>query len=109
VLALERVLERTSGELSPEESLRHDIEFHMLLAQASQNPLMVALNSLANQWTVSVRAFSHSTPQARRSSHIGHQLILDAVRIGASDEARDAMLAHLADVSALTRGNYPAF
>jgi GntR family transcriptional repressor for pyruvate dehydrogenase complex len=109
LLALERVLARSSREQSPDESRKTDISFHMLLAQASQNPLLVALNSLANQWTASVRAFSHHTPDARRSSHQGHQLIFDAVARHDPRGAREAMLAHLADVADLTRGSYPSF
>jgi GntR family transcriptional repressor for pyruvate dehydrogenase complex len=107
--ALEQVLDKARHDVSQDESLQADISFHMLVAQASQNPLMVALNSLACRWTESVRAFSHETPQARQSSHNGHQLIFEAVRSGNGAAARDAMLAHLADVAALTRGNYPSF
>jgi GntR family transcriptional repressor for pyruvate dehydrogenase complex len=107
--ALRRILDRTRHDLPRDESLRADLSFHMLLAQASQNPLMVALNSLANSWTAAVRTFSHDTAQARRSSHDGHQRIFDAVRSGDAAAARDAMLAHLADVAALTRGNHPSF
>lgn len=109
LLALERVLEKSTAELSQDESLKADISFHMLLAQASQNPLMVALNSLANQWTVSVRAFSHNTSQGRRSSHHGHQRIFHAVRDGNGEAASNAMLAHLADVANLIKGSYPSF
>jgi GntR family transcriptional regulator, transcriptional repressor for pyruvate dehydrogenase complex len=112
LLALARVLERSGEEparLDPDESLRADISFHMLLAQASQNPLMVALNSLANQWTVSVRAFSHGTPEGRRVSHHGHQRIFDAVGNGDGEAAHDAMLVHLADVANLIKGSYPSF
>jgi GntR family transcriptional repressor for pyruvate dehydrogenase complex len=107
--ALEQVLETTAGDLSQEESLKADITFHMLLAQASQNPLMVALNSLANSWTESVRSFSHGTTEARRASHHGHGLILTAVQRGNGAAARDAMLAHLADVANLTKGSLPSF
>jgi DNA-binding FadR family transcriptional regulator len=108
LFALEQVLEKTGRELSREESLKADISFHMLLAQASQNPLMVALNSLVNNWTASVRSFSHETPESRRSSHDGHQLIFNAVSGGNGADARDAMLAHLAEVATLTRGNTPS-
>lgn len=107
--ALEQVLETSARALPPAESLNADITFHMLLAQASQNPLMVALNSLVNRWTESVRSFSHETPESRRSSHHGHQLIFNAVRSGNGAVARDAMLTHLADVAHLTKGNLPSF
>jgi GntR family transcriptional repressor for pyruvate dehydrogenase complex len=109
LFALEQVLEKSSQELTQEESLKYDVVFHMLVAQASRNPLMVAIASLANRWTESVRAFSHSTPEARRSSRDGHQLIVNAVRGGDGEAARDAMLAHLADVSDLTKDSYPSF
>jgi GntR family transcriptional regulator, transcriptional repressor for pyruvate dehydrogenase complex len=107
--ALEQVLDTSARDLTAEESLKADITFHMLLAQSSQNPLMVALNSLANSWTESVRAFSHDTAPARRSSHQGHRLIFTAVRSGNGAAARDAMLAHLADVAHLTKRNLPSF
>ncbi|MDT7556811.1 MAG: GntR family transcriptional regulator, transcriptional repressor for pyruvate dehydrogenase complex [Pseudonocardiales bacterium] len=109
IFALDRVLDRSAGELPVADSVEADISFHMLLAQASQNPLMVALISLANEWTGSVRAYSHQTATGRRRSHDGHQLILEAVRSGNGAAARDAMLAHLADVADLTRGACPSF
>jgi GntR family transcriptional repressor for pyruvate dehydrogenase complex len=109
LFALDSVLAETRRELTQPASLEFDISFHMLLAQASQNPLMVALNSLANSWTVSVRAFSHETAPARRSSHAGHERIFAAVRRGDGPAARDAMLVHLADVATLIEGNYPSF
>jgi GntR family transcriptional repressor for pyruvate dehydrogenase complex len=56
-----------------------------------------------------VRSFSHETAEARRASHHGHQLIFEAVRSGNGAAARDAMLAHLADVANLTKGSYPSF
>jgi DNA-binding FadR family transcriptional regulator len=107
--ALESVLARSAQDLPTGESVEADITFHMLLAQASQNPLMVGLLTLANQWTASVREFSHKTDKGRRDSHRGHQEIFDAVRRGDGEAARAAMLAHLADVAVLTKDAYPAF
>ena len=102
VFALEQVLATSSAELSQEDSLRADISFHTLLAQAAQNPLMVALNSLATAWTAPVRAISHRTAEARRRSHSGHLRILEAVRRADGAAAYDAMLGHLAEVAKLT-------
>lgn len=109
IFALGRVLERSAGHLPPPESLAADITFHMLLAQASQNPLMVALLTVANQWTAAVREFSHRKASGRRSSHLGHQAIFVAVQAGDPPAARQAMLAHLAEVATLTRDAYPTF
>lgn len=109
LFALEQVLGRSAEDLPLEQSVDADVTFHMLLAQASQNPLMVALLSLANKWTGNVREFSHKTAKGRRSSHDGHQQIFAAVRAGDGAAARDAMLAHLSDVASLTLDAYPIF
>jgi GntR family transcriptional repressor for pyruvate dehydrogenase complex len=109
LLALEQVLQRSSRNLSQEESLAADLQFHGLLAQASQNALMVTLNSLASSWTATVRSLSHERPASRRSSHDGHRRILDAVRNGNGAGARQAMLDHLVLIAALTRESHPAF
>jgi len=107
--ALASVLAPSATDMPVDESIEADITFHMLLAHASQNPLMVGLLTLANQWTASVREFSHKTANGRRDSHRGHQLIFDAVRAGDGPAANAAMLAHLADVAVLTRDAYPTF
>jgi DNA-binding FadR family transcriptional regulator len=107
--ALESVLARSAQDLPARESVEADVTFHMLLAQAAQNQLMAGLLALANQWTASVREFSHTTGKGRRDSHRGHLQIFEAVRHGDSEAARAAMLAHLADVAVLTRDAYPTF
>ena len=107
--ALESVLARSAQDLPVGESVEADITFHVLLAQASQNPLMMGLLTLANQWTASVREFSHKTGKGRHDSHRGHLQIFEAVRRGEGEAAYAAMLAHLADVAVLTRDAYPTF
>ncbi|MCX4091724.1 FadR/GntR family transcriptional regulator [Nocardia sp. alder85J] len=109
LLALETVLEKTRTPLSRAESIALDIEFHMLIAQASQNRLLVALGTLANEWTASTRALSHADSRARQLSHEGHQRIYLAVRERDPESARIAMLRHLSEVAELTRENHPSF
>ncbi|GAB6896992.1 FadR/GntR family transcriptional regulator [Kineosporia succinea] len=87
----------------PRESLRLDLEFHLLLATASGNPLMSAVNTVVCSWTSATRLASHSTRYAREVSLLGHRAILEAVRAGDGPAARAAMTRHLADVAALTR------
>jgi GntR family transcriptional repressor for pyruvate dehydrogenase complex len=84
-----------------------DLEFHLLLAQASQNPLLASLNTLTSSWTRSVRTFSHATKHAREVSYRGHRAILDAVVERDKDAAGAAMLKHLQEVAELTNENYP--
>ena len=106
LVELENILRNPVAEVSPEESLRLDLEFHMLIAAAAQNPLMSAINTLACSWTTSSRVLSHSTRYAREVSYLGHRAILVAVAAGNPAEARDAMARHLADVAELTRDRF---
>jgi GntR family transcriptional repressor for pyruvate dehydrogenase complex len=106
LLELEEVLRQPIAEVGPEESLRLDLEFHMLLARAAQNPLMSSINTLVCSWTSATRVLSHSTRYAREVSYLGHRAILAAVARGDVNEARDAMTRHLTDVAELTRTGF---
>jgi GntR family transcriptional repressor for pyruvate dehydrogenase complex len=106
LIELENVLRNPVAEAAPEESLRLDLEFHLLLAAAAQNPLMSAINTLTASWTPATRVVSHATRYAREVSYLGHRAILAAVTRGDADEARDAMIRHLSDVAALTRDGF---
>ncbi|WP_197383629.1 FadR/GntR family transcriptional regulator [Mycolicibacterium mengxianglii] len=96
--ALRDVMARTHEGLSPNDSMLVDCEFHLLLAQSSQNPLMKALTSLASEWTLDERLHTHSTRTWRRLSITGHNAILEAVEARDPDAAFDAMHGHLLDV-----------
>lgn len=106
LIELENILRNPVAEIAPEESLRLDLEFHLLLAAAAQNPLMSSINTLTCSWTSSTRVLSHSTRYAREVSYLGHRAIFAAVLRGDADEARDAMTRHLSDVATLTRDGF---
>lgn len=106
LLELSGVLAQTVGELTPHRSVQLDQEFHLLLAQASKNPLLVSLSSLTSSWTSPSRLLSHATSRARTLSHAGHREILDAVASRDREAAEAAMRRHLADVADLTREGY---
>jgi DNA-binding FadR family transcriptional regulator len=106
LIELENILRNPVAEVSPEESLRLDLEFHQLLAAAAQNPLMSSINTLTCSWTSSTRVLSHSTRYAREVSYLGHRAIFAAIARGDADEARDAMTRHLSDVAKLTRDGF---
>jgi GntR family transcriptional repressor for pyruvate dehydrogenase complex len=106
LLELEEVLRQPIAEVGPEASLRLDLEFHMLLARAAQNPLMSSINTLVCSWTSATRVLSHSTRYAREVSYLGHRAILAAVARCDVNEARDAMTRHLTDVAELTRTGF---
>jgi GntR family transcriptional repressor for pyruvate dehydrogenase complex len=106
LVELGSVLTHRLDGLTAERSVQLDQEFHLLLAQASQNPLLVSLSSLASAWIRPVRIHSHSTERARIASHGGHRSILDAVVKRDNEAAAASMLQHLREVANLTRQNY---
>lgn len=107
LMELDGILNHTVDGLTAEGSVRLDLEFHLLLAHASQNPLLVSLSTLTSAWTRSVRVLSHATRHAREVSYQGHRTILDAVADRDNDAAGAAMRRHLREVAELTQQNYP--
>ncbi|MCW2874827.1 FadR/GntR family transcriptional regulator [Actinacidiphila oryziradicis] len=105
LIALTDVLAEADGEISQELSLRLDLEFHLLVAQAADSALMASLITLMASWTKSTRELSHATVHARNASYRGHREILDAINARDGDAAEAAMTAHLVEVSVLTRAN----
>jgi GntR family transcriptional repressor for pyruvate dehydrogenase complex len=101
ILQLRDVLERSSANMPAPESLRLDVEFHLLLAQAAQNPLLSALCALTSEWTNSVRVRAHGSRSGRQSSISGHHAIFDAISAHDCEGAQAAMRSHLRDVGKL--------
>jgi DNA-binding FadR family transcriptional regulator len=103
LIALDAILADSAGDLASSESLRLDLEFHLLVAQAAGNALMAELATLAASWTKQTRAFSHASPQGRQASYQGHRRILAAIRASEPEAAQAAMTGHLAEVDELIR------
>jgi DNA-binding FadR family transcriptional regulator len=101
LLQLREVLDMSHENLLQAESLRLDVEFHLLLARAAQNPLLTALHTMASEWTSEVRQHSHATKEGRRRSVLGHRAIFEAVQAHDGLAARQSMEDHLRDVSHL--------
>ena len=99
LFSLEDVLLRSNENLSAAESIGLDIEFHMLLAHAAQNPLLVTLCTMTNGWTQDLRRLSHEHTRGRRISIAGHRNIYAAVAARDGAGAARAMEEHLRDVS----------
>jgi DNA-binding FadR family transcriptional regulator len=101
IRSLDRILRLSTEATNVDDSMRLDIEFHVELAEAAQNPLLSTLVGVTNGWTLETRRHSHATPDARRLSIDGHRRILDALESGDAEAARIAMESHLADVRVL--------
>jgi DNA-binding FadR family transcriptional regulator len=83
--------------------LKHDLDFHLALARATQNPLFVMLiESMREPLAASMRA-SHVRRRGARDfaqAHAAHEAIVAAVSAGDGALAERAMRAHFADVAA---------
>lgn len=101
LVLLEQTLAASHAGLTPAESLALDVRFHLELAAAARNPLLVSLCELTSTWVHDVRARSHTTRAGRRSSVEWHRRLYEAVAAGDAEEARRVMVAHLEVVSTL--------
>ncbi len=99
---LRQVTTQANEHLAPEESMRLDVEFHLLLARATQNPLLPTVMEFSYACTEKVRLLSHQTRERRRTSLDGHLAILAAVTTQDPRAAEAAMAAHLLEVEQIS-------
>lgn len=89
---LARQAERVArGELAVEE----DCDFHLALARASRNRVVVQVIQMINDLLLESRLRSLRTPDRPRRSLEGHQHILAALRLNDADAACQAMQHHI--------------
>lgn len=107
VMQLQDVIARTHTANTAQQSLERDIEFHLLLAHATFNPLITTLHGMMTEWTMDLRAHSHATAEGRTRSLRGHEEILAAVEVQDHDLAAEAMRMHLREVQGLIASEKP--
>lgn len=101
LLQLREVIEQWTDDLTAAQYARLDAEFHLLLSQASQNPLFKTLGGLSTEWSTELRSGAR-TPNSARSrseSTAEHRAIYEAVAAHDADAADRAMRAHLSGVT----------
>jgi len=81
-----------------EDSVRLDVAFHVAVAAAAGNPLLLTMSELATSWTAGPRLYSHLDDRGRRASVDGHRRIADAIRSGDAATAATAMREHLGEI-----------
>ncbi len=91
----------------PEQYLRFDLDFHLVVAQATQNTILYHLVSMTRgylqAWIEESLVSPPSSPEDRHraeSSIREHRDILRALRAGQAEQARQAMKAHILSSSA---------
>jgi DNA-binding FadR family transcriptional regulator len=97
---LDALVQETATHLTDTEGIvRRDLEFHNILAEATNNPLyVIVLGSLA-ELQIELRRKVDSTRLGRAHGIDGHRRIVDALREHEPEHAREQMAAHLTAVS----------
>jgi GntR family transcriptional repressor for pyruvate dehydrogenase complex len=94
-------LEELADEYASQEIVGHyprtDLEFHLQVAQATQNPLITTLLNVISRYVIAVQSQSWDSgvPVAWDRAKQAHYSILDAIRAQDPDRARVEMEAHL--------------
>jgi GntR family transcriptional regulator, transcriptional repressor for pyruvate dehydrogenase complex len=84
--------------LTVEEILAYDLEFHSMLANATNNPVLVKLYQTIVPLLADSRTKVNLIPGARDKAWIFHRLMYEAVKNKDGEAARQHMIRHLEDL-----------
>jgi GntR family transcriptional repressor for pyruvate dehydrogenase complex len=92
----------------PEQYLVHDLQFHLEIAQATQNTILQSLltttRGYLQEWIRATLARPEVAAQRARLSFSEHKRILEALKARDPERARSAMAAHILSSSADLKG-----
>ncbi len=83
---------------------KYDQEFHLYLAKATGNSILVKIVELLTEIIDKSRVALLITEERLKRSTQGHSRILEAVRQKNKDKAKEAMASHIADIERVTTG-----
>lgn len=89
--------------------IRSDLTFHLALARATHNPLLLALVEPTMTLMQHIRERMVNLPDAATGAQKGHRRIYEAVVNRDPEEAAAAMAGHLAHVTAVLANNIPGW
>jgi GntR family transcriptional regulator, transcriptional repressor for pyruvate dehydrogenase complex len=86
--------------LGPDKAIEHDAAFHITIAEAAHNPLLLNLALSIRKLLYNYLKLGYTrrgyTDQAEIEANVAsHRAILEAIQAGKSDQARQAMIRHL--------------
>ena len=94
----------TAADATIETLVKHDLEFHRVIAQAVGNPVLTSLLDRLSGWTTRARIWRGLTQEgATARTHMEHREILAALRAREPDVARAWATVHVAGVEAWLR------
>lgn len=79
--------------------IEHDMGFHDAIAEATENPIFIALVAVLHDLIHTVQERYPDSLEARQNSLRYHQEILQALKEGDADKASTTMRAHLEDIA----------
>jgi len=98
ILYLEETLHRQNSAADSPESSRYDSEYHLGIARATGNMVLLAvimnLNDIVNKYREGI----YYSKERASCSYVGHLKILDAIRAKDQDEAEKTMKEHLTSI-----------
>jgi GntR family transcriptional repressor for pyruvate dehydrogenase complex len=89
--------------------IRSDLTFHLALARATHNPLLLALVEPTMTLMQHIRERMVDLPDAATGAQKNHRRIYQAVLNHDPDEAGAAMAEHLAHVTSVLANNIPGW
>jgi GntR family transcriptional repressor for pyruvate dehydrogenase complex len=99
LIVLEGICRTNPLELDQEGSYSLDYQFHVALATATQNQLILTLSQSMYEWIAVARRQIHSTRNGRDTSFSGHLKIFEAVAAGDAERAQTEMRTHIQGAS----------
>ena len=107
VARLFEILEHQNNSGDDLEAVRkYDQEFHLLLARATGNTILVKIVELLTEIIDKSRAALLINEERKKKSGKGHSLILEAITEKNADKAKKAMALHIADIERLATGTH---
>jgi GntR family transcriptional regulator, transcriptional repressor for pyruvate dehydrogenase complex len=104
VAALQHVSDLLETETDPTRAAALDAQFHLTIAQATHNSVLVKLVETSMEALNQTRRQNLQTTERRRLSRTAHRKILAAIQVRDGDAAEAAMLEHIRGVAALVLG-----
>ena len=102
VVQLSKIIKKQKNSGDNLESVRkYDQQFHLLLAKATDNSILVKIVELLTEIIDKSRVALFINEKRLIKSIKGHTLILDALKEKNIDEAKEAMALHIADIEQL--------
>lgn len=102
---MEMILARQKSGGEPEQTRKQDQDFHMVLARATGNKILVEIVELLTEIIDKSRIKRLISQKRYKKSVAGHSRILEAVMAGDEELARQSMMSHIVEIEKTVTGS----